>query len=842
MKQKTIIKFLLLTFCLLTGSNSSSFGATGDILAKLAETAGSGYATRITKTDSYSVSWVLSGSSTGCWGSNNNQKANVKPTTADLPVVKGVTSTATTSTQYHYFYYTTTAVSNVGSIEFKFSNTYDTSTSCNVYIVMGDAVSASGGTAYTQVELSNTSATSQGASISSAGTYTFTFAETQTSAKYYGLVIKVANSSYKRFDNASLTLKEGVVKTDLTSFAFANPTANVTLSEVSGSYEAEYTQAVSFSPNTYTGTITYSIDEDASNIGENTMADVDEDGKVTVLASANEASTIVVKASGAATALHNAPADATYTLNVNAILAYTITGVANNSSFGSVEVSGPTITATPNADYKVASGTDGYTVISGTATVVNNGDNTFTVTPTTDCTIQVNFEQKPAPTFSFASATTDVNYGSDITEPLLSNNSSGTVTYSSSNTKVATVDENTGEVTAVAVGTTAITASITADATYCSASTSYTLTVNEYAATPALPSTETLFIESFNSCNGTGGNDGYWNGSIASAAGNTDQTGWALNNEGGGNKCLKLGTGSSKGSATTPAINLNSSVSYTLAFKAGAWDGSSETTTITVSIEAGGGEIDGETSQNVVLTKGEFNDFEYEITGAGEGTKIKWSAVNTKNNRFFLDEVKITAPTTPAVDVTVPASGWGTFCSPYALDLGNEATTVNAYAVSDYNATAGKVTFVKLTGKVPAKTPLVINGETGAKKIAVTEDETSAPAANILRGYLSPTYYAGADATETLMGMSGGEFKKVQAGTIPANRAVLVMATDDFNNIPDGSKLTFIIEDNSETDGINNHSINFVKYDGNAYNLAGQRVGNDYKGIVIVNGKKIVRK
>lgn len=181
----------------------------GDVLAQLSSTAGSGYATRQTKTDSYSIGWVLSGSSSGTWGSNSSQKANVKPTAEDLPVVKGVTSSATTSTQYHYFYYTTTALSNVGSVEFTFGNSYDTSTSCNVYLVMGDAKSASGGDAYTQVELSNSSTTKQGASISGAGTYTFTFASTQTSAKYYGLVIKVANSAYKRFASASLTLKEG---------------------------------------------------------------------------------------------------------------------------------------------------------------------------------------------------------------------------------------------------------------------------------------------------------------------------------------------------------------------------------------------------------------------------------------------------------------------------------------------------------------------------------------------------------------------------------------------------------------------------------------------------------
>ena len=31
-------------------------------------------------------------------------------------------------------------------------------------------------------------------------------------------------------------------------------------------------------------------------------------------------------------------------------------------------------------------------------------------------------------------------------------------------------------------------------------------------------------------------------------------------------------------------------------------------------------------------------------------------------------------------------------------------------------------------------------------------------------------------------------------------------------------------------------------HDGVAYNLAGQRVGKDYKGVVIINGKKVVRR
>ena len=88
-----------------------------------------------------------------------------------------------------------------------------------------------------------------------------------------------------------------------------------------------------------------------------------------------------------------------------------------------------------------------------------------------------------------------------------------------------------------------------------------------------------------------------------------------------------------------------------------------------------------------------------------------------------LDAIKLEKTlSTSFVPVTVPSSGWGTYCSPYPLDFSNAATEVTAYAVSDYNATAGTVTFEKITGKVPAKTPLVIKGEASStKKIAVAE-------------------------------------------------------------------------------------------------------------------------
>lgn len=67
---------------------------------------------------------------------------------------------------------------------------------------------------------------------------------------------------------------------------------------------------------------------------------------------------------------------------------YTITATRNNAELGSVSLTGKVITATPNECVGYAA--PAYSVTSGSATVVQEGNN-FRVTPTSDCTIQINF-------------------------------------------------------------------------------------------------------------------------------------------------------------------------------------------------------------------------------------------------------------------------------------------------------------------------------------------------------------------------------------------------------------------------------------------------------------------
>lgn len=101
----------------------------------------------------------------------------------------------------------------------------------------------------------------------------------------------------------------------------------------------------------------------------------------------------------------SSPRFACYTTSQKAIQiykkssSYTVTAQSNNATYGTVSIDGMKITGSPKEGCRYA--TPAYTVTSGTATVSQEG-NTFTVTPSSDCTITINFEAIPAHTLSSA--------------------------------------------------------------------------------------------------------------------------------------------------------------------------------------------------------------------------------------------------------------------------------------------------------------------------------------------------------------------------------------------------------------------------------------------------------
>ena len=142
---------------------------------------------------------------------------------------------------------------------------------------------------------------------------------------------------------------------------------------------------------------------------------------------------------------------------------------------------------------------------------------------------------------------------------------------------------------------------------------------------------ESLFYESFNDCDGTGGNDGLWSGSIASVDFTPDNEGWTAESSYGGNCCARFGASKKSGVATTPSFSIDGTATFT--FRAAPW--SSDGTTLTLSA-SNGATI---SPSSFTMKKNQWTDFTATITGTGN---VKVTFTPTK--RFFLDEVKASAP------------------------------------------------------------------------------------------------------------------------------------------------------------------------------------------------------
>lgn len=145
-----------------------------------------------------------------------------------------------------------------------------------------------------------------------------------------------------------------------------------------------------------------------------------------------------------------------------------------------------------------------------------------------------------------------------------------------------------------------------------------------------------LFYESFDQCANKGGNDGMWNGAIASGTFVPDNDGWVYTSAHGAFQCARFGTSSVAGFAQTPAFTLNGTA--TLTFKTGAWNNAKNDTILYLTAE--GGTVE---PTEVTVKRGAFTDCTATVTGTGK-VKILFEMTNKTGGRFFLDEVKVAEP------------------------------------------------------------------------------------------------------------------------------------------------------------------------------------------------------
>ncbi len=498
-----------------------------------------------------------------------------------------------------------------------------------------------------------------------------------------------------------------------------------------------------------------------------------------------------------------------------------------------------TTSSTGDISYEIADETVATVNASGVVTPVAAGTTTLTVSQAADATYKAGSLEitVTVAAASLNSTTIVANAGGSTTygtnkeeEYMISVTYDGTVAAVSSNSSVATVaitqpnvdGEGTFTITPVAVGTAVITISAPATAT-CEAAGDVTYSITVNAPTGGTTAAESGFVKVTAIEDITDGEylivyeDGplAFDGSLdgLDAVGNTIDVEIA-NDKIAANSTTTASTFTI--AAVTGGYSIQSKSGYYIGqtSNANGLTTSDETVyTNTLSITDGDADI---VSSSAYLR----------YNSASNQTRFRYYKSSSYTGQKAIQLYKLAGAD---ITVTLNGSGYATYCSQYPLDFSD-------YETADYSAwqitgiSGETITFSQITGRVKGGTGILLKGTAGEPITLTSADSEITLSGNKLYGTLAPTYVA----ADTYYGLSGKEFVKVNAGTVPAGKALLPASALSSSV----KAFTFVFEDDAT--GIEETLSNSPLKGENIYNLAGQMVngksvnGKLPKGIYIV--------
>lgn len=368
-----------------------------------------------------------------------------------------------------------------------------------------------------------------------------------------------------------------------------------------------------------------------------------------------------------------------------------------------------------------------------------------------------------------------------------------TIQYTSSNLSVASVNEKTGEVTVLREGESEITASFAGNNTYHPSSASYTIHVNKEGF---FDFTQTV-------------ND-YGSECTPGSTSYTYNSTWKAGK-------VTLTTDKAKGEGFRWWKNTDDTYDFR------AYSNS----VFTISV-AEGYYITSIVLKGTIPSSLQANDEDIEN---GNWRGISQSVVFKPSNTLYIKSITVNY-TQQQESLTTAASGFATYAADYPVDYSKLGLTVYEVAV---NQEQTGVVYRPFVGAVPAGMAVLVQGVPNKEysltpaTVADHSYKTDLRASDGTVKAADSAIYAFA----TLRGVSG--FKLVTDGVvIPAKKGYLKLTSA-------GSAKNFFAFDDVDT-GIGHIDANNMGTTSVVYNLAGQRVDKYYKGIVIENGKKIIRK
>ncbi|MCQ2129317.1 MAG: InlB B-repeat-containing protein [Bacteroidaceae bacterium] len=246
-------------------------------------------------------------------------------------------------------------------------------------------------------------------------------------------------------------------------------------------------------------------------------------------------------------------------------------------------------------------------------------------------------------------------------------------------------------------------------------------------------------------------------------------------------------------------------------------------------------------SANCTTIGSTSKEFNFSLSSPNENEAYRLAAsTKDKNLQFF--SIVLTYEKVATITRTITAAKYATLGLPYAVTIPENVSAYTA-TVSGNTVTLSKINKEGGSNVIPANCGVILYADVDvATTYTFKPTSDVAPiTGNKLFAVVSGTYYCVDDyGRDYYLGKDTDEkatfIKLAQNGTIPAGKAYLKLD----NALPSGAKLDVVFGD--EPTGIKDIQGSKMNTQGSAYNLNGVRVNENYKGIVIMNGKKYINK
>lgn len=400
---------------------------------------------------------------------------------------------------------------------------------------------------------------------------------------------------------------------------------------------------------------------------------------------------------------------------------------------------------------------------------------------------------------------------------------------------------------------------------------------------------DAIFTETFDKCAGKGGNDGIWtniSGNKDLSDDYTDNAGWVGTKATAGSKCAIIGASKAAGKIISPSIS-GIKGDATLKIKVGAWKGDGTK----IKLSTSNGTLEAKTA---TISNEKFAEITLYITNITADFKITFEANVASRNRFFLDEVKVYKGKLPKPEITytdVPSvKDLLTNYTKATTNLNLKLTNAKVLYVNNYNGTVN--TYVRegdaaielrtlgfdmplnntISGTVKVDLDysygvpyLKANDATNDESLTIKEStEEAQPIVATVADIVAKKYIndlviikdvkftkesvTSGTSTRTNYYINDGDqkvqlydkFQVSDLATLTDGETYTVQGLfgQIYNNVPE----ILMTKKVAETTGINNITTDATLENAPAFNLAGQKVGKAYKGVVIKAGKKFIQK